>query len=342
MGPSPLSRGLLHSLRISARWYSTPAATYSKSINTSSVGLSGLKGKIGDAIGLGSEAPRLSPMITASLKSIRDPAPNVKSFTFAVDPNTQLTYRPGQWIELSLPSHPTSPTAQFSISSAPTLPYSHTFNVTVKDAYQNPIVKYLHDPARKRGDIVHGRVGGSFFYKPRPPRGGKEVEKILFVAGGVGVAPLMAMMEHLVNEAKASAVAGVQPPRRIVTLMYSVRDEKELLFRERLEELCREYGGSGGVNGLSVEVQLFVTRYAKPVGDPEPTSTKISSSGVKMLYGCYVTPRLLSDYLTKSDANPDETVVYMCGPESLERAVYDYLKQLEFPLEQLHFEQWWT
>ncbi|KAJ3063426.1 Oxidoreductase NAD-binding domain-containing protein 1, partial [Rhizoclosmatium hyalinum] len=224
----------------------------------------------------------------------------------------------------------------FSISSAPS-PSSQTFKITVKDAYQNPIVKHLHSPQLRTGDLMYAQVGGSFYYKaPSPP---PAVEKILMVAGGVGVAPLIAMMEHLVNESTSSETRR----RRNVTLIYSVRDEKELLFSERLEELCQTY--VNGKDGLKVDVQCYVTRYAlKEEEGKEVEAAKksdLNRAGIKFYYGTYISSRLLSDYLSQSDANMDDTVVYMCGPESLERAVHGYLKQLEFPLQQLHFEKWW-
>ncbi|KAJ3029208.1 UNVERIFIED_CONTAM: hypothetical protein HDU68_012796, partial [Siphonaria sp. JEL0065] len=245
----------------------------------------------------------------------------------------------------TLPSIPESPKAQFSISSAPNPPKPVSFEITVKDVYQNPVVKYLHSSSRTMGDLLHARVGGSFYYKPSTLSG--DVEKILMVGGGVGVAPLIGMLEHLVNESNTC------PERkRNVTLIYSVRDEKELLFEERLNEICSIYGGEGK-NGLSVQVQCYVTRYAKPqneIEQPEPhqvhpndsIQTKdVAEKSVKKFYGFYITSRLLSDYLSQADADMNDTVVYMCGPESLERAVYGYLKKLEFPLDRLYFEQWW-
>ncbi|KAI9329954.1 hypothetical protein BDR26DRAFT_871863 [Obelidium mucronatum] len=289
----------------------------------------------------------LGPLIPVTVESITNSAPNVKTITLNPNANPDFQFKPGQWIELSFPCTKASPKAQFSISSAPSPEISRpSFQITVKDAYQNPIVKYLHDSSRKPGDSLQGRIGGSFYYKPLEDIPAGDTEKILMVGGGVGIAPLMAMLEHLVNESKSRhKTTALQHPRN-VTLIYSVRDEKELLFRDRLNELCRVYGGLGS-NGLSIEVQCFVTRYAKPAHADDMTlkahdATAVQpENSIKMFYGFYITPRLLSDYFEKSNSTNGDTVVYMCGPESLERAVYGYLQKLDFPLQRLHFEQWW-
>ncbi|ORY53549.1 ferredoxin reductase-like protein [Rhizoclosmatium globosum] len=328
--------GLRLRIQTIGRLYST---TYSKAISTTTPNAADSLSGSSTAFG----PNRSGPVFAAVLTEITNQAPNVKTFSFTAQypvntsDSSEFTYKPGQWVEVSMPSRsPTTPKTQFSISSAPS-PSSQTFKITVKDAYQNPIVKHLHSPQLRTGDLMYAQVGGSFYYKaPSPP---PAVEKILMVAGGVGVAPLIAMLEHLVNESTSSETRR----RRNVTLIYSVRDEKELLFSERLEELCQTY--VNGKDGLNVDVQCYVTRYAlkEEEGKEVEVAKKsdLNRAGIKFYYGTYISSRLLSDYLSQSDANMDDTVVYMCGPESLERAVHGYLKQLEFPLQQLHFEKWW-
>ncbi|KAJ3128611.1 Rap1 GTPase-GDP dissociation stimulator 1, partial [Physocladia obscura] len=306
-----------------------------------------------------------SPIVKASLLHIQDAAPAVKTFTFEVsetlnrfdDRNAHFYFKPGQWVEcISLPS--TAHKTRFSISSPPPLvqppisPKSHKlpqitqFQITVKDAYQNPIVKYLHDRSRVPGDFLYAQVGGTFFYKPLSAiTAAKTTEKILLIAGGVGIAPLMSMLEFLVAEEEAERLDTSENqarPKKNVTLIYSVQDERDVLFSQRLEELSTKYRqNSVRMSRLVIDVQYFVTRYAARKHHSwdgsahnavlSNDSKEIDSTLVKKYYGTYITPRLLSDYISSADTTPDNTVVYMCGPESLERAVKNKNKNKKMP-----------
>ncbi|KAI8610939.1 hypothetical protein BC830DRAFT_702903 [Chytriomyces sp. MP71] len=301
-----------------------------------------------------------NPIVSSSLISIENATPSIKRFTFRVDgvpAKQEFKFRPGQWVELSLPSLPSLGKTRFSISCSPdgnATQQQRAFSVTVKDAYQNPIVKYLHDPARRVGDgsLFHAQVGGAFWYREASPDGAGDnanaVQKVLLIAGGVGIAPLMSMLEYVVQGSVGGVLNGAQYPSRKrthVTLLYSVQDEMELLYVDRLRDLATTFHpGSTGLR-LVLDIQLYVTRYAirKPDSNQEDLVVQSQTNNpLKFYYGCYITPRLLSDYLSSSDADMDSTTIYMCGPESLERSVYSHLQKLEFPIERsLHFERWW-
>ncbi|KAJ3357533.1 hypothetical protein HDU83_006259 [Entophlyctis luteolus] len=153
-------------------------------------------------------------------------------------------------------------------------------------------------------------------------------EIILLIAGGVGIAPLMSMIETFAAEADECArVSDANPSvnrrlKRKVSMIYSVQDEREILFLRRLEDICTKFGPDNPY--LSVDVQCFVTRYA--IREGKPPILRFQQI----------------DLLSRTDASSDDTAVYMCGPESLERAVHGILRKLEFPMGQLFFEQWWS
>ncbi|KAJ3203228.1 hypothetical protein HDU82_006747 [Entophlyctis luteolus] len=173
-------------------------------------------------------------------------------------------------------------------------------------------------------------------------------EIILLIAGGVGIAPLMSMIETFAAEADECArVSDANPSvnrrlKRKVSMIYSVQDEREILFLRRLEDICTKFGPDNPY--LSVDVQCFVTRYAIREGKPlyydfskwsQDSDLRVSTSqdgNMKRYYGVYITERLISDLLSRTDASSDNTAVYMCGPESLERAVHGILRKLEFPM----------
>lgn len=84
----------------------------------------------------------------------------------------------------------------------------------------------------------------------------KTLRKIIFVAGGVGINPLMSIASHLAER---------PDPRRTVEFLYSTRDPggdegkrdaSKILF---LDRLTRIFNGGGGGGALKGRLDLFLT-----------------------------------------------------------------------------------
>jgi ferredoxin-NADP reductase len=107
----------------------------------------------------------------------------------------------------------------YSLASAPATPADPQV-LTVERLDDGEVSPYLTDAVR-RGDQLElrGPIGGWFTW--RPSEGGP----LLLVAGGSGVAPLMAMIRQR---------AAVQSPVP-VCLLYSARTFEEIIFREELD-----------------------------------------------------------------------------------------------------------
>jgi ferredoxin-NADP reductase len=108
----------------------------------------------------------------------------------------------------------------YSIASAPDGGWIELAVERLEDGEVSP---YLAGELRPGDQLeLRGPVGGYFVWEPG--RGGP----LLLVAGGSGVAPLMAMVRH-------RAAAGGQVPAR---LLYSSRTREDVIFREELERLA--------------------------------------------------------------------------------------------------------
>ncbi|HEX8036752.1 MAG TPA: ferredoxin reductase, partial [Ktedonobacterales bacterium] len=106
----------------------------------------------------------------------------------------------------------------YSIASAPEEP---TVTITVERIDDGEVSPYLTDVLRPGDELeVRGPIGGWFTW--RSGDGGP----LLLVAGGSGVAPLMAMIRHR---------ADVQSPVP-VRLLYSSHTYDELIYREEFEQ----------------------------------------------------------------------------------------------------------
>lgn len=132
----------------------------------------------------------------------------------------------------------------YSIASAPGEPLA----LTVERLDDGEVSPYLVDDAREGdGFEVRGPIGGYFVWEPDDPA------RVLLVAGGSGVVPLMAM-------ARSRARAGATAPMR---LLYSSRSFDEVIYRLELESL--EGNGFEVVHTLTREQPPGWTGYSRRI-----------------------------------------------------------------------------
>ena len=155
----------------------------------------------------------------ATVTTIRDETPRVKSFTLALP--DWSPHRAGQHYDLRLTA-PDGYQAQRSYSIASEPERAGEIDLTVERLPDGEVSTYLHDVVVV-GDLVElrGPIGGYFVWEAA--QGGP----LLLVAGGSGVVPLMAMLRH-------RAAAGSDVPAR---LLYSSRTPGDLIYGEELERL---------------------------------------------------------------------------------------------------------
>ena len=86
----------------------------------------------------------------------------------------------------------------------------------------------------KVGDRLSVRVGGDFVYAPTCY---SELSDLLLIAGGVGINPLLSMLQHhihLLHSSGQRSNASVLNPKGRVQLLYSARSKDELIFKVRV------------------------------------------------------------------------------------------------------------
>ncbi|MEE8045716.1 MAG: oxidoreductase, partial [Dehalococcoidia bacterium] len=86
------------------------------------------------------------------------------------------------------------------------------------------VSSYFHEAVEVGDQIeLRGPIGGHFTWLPI------STKPILYIAGGSGIAPIMSMLRHRVSSgSKAPAL-----------LMFSVRTEADILFRDELEQMSK-------------------------------------------------------------------------------------------------------
>ncbi|KAI9015970.1 hypothetical protein DFJ74DRAFT_635144 [Hyaloraphidium curvatum] len=272
---------------------------------------------------------RASRTHRATILAVRDATPTVKTFELSLPQESldaslgePFSFMPGQWIDFFPPHLPD--VGGFSITSTPAeLERSGTFELAVRQSPRNPVAAWLHSGA-KAGDVVGARVGGEFFWdgdlfaqlvRERTP--GRRGPDVVFLAGGVGLTPLMSMVSHLA--ALNLAAGGGRRLRGRV--MHSFRPG-EGLFRARISELARN-------PGTGIEARFFVTG--------QGASEVPAEDGA-------VARRIAEDDLREvlaPEGKYEGQTVFLCGPNAFEAFVLEALGRIGVPEERTRFEKWW-
>lgn len=164
-------------------------------------------------------APRRLVWSRAELVAVRDDTPRVRSLTLAVP--DWPGHLAGQHVDVRLTAED-GYQAQRSYSIA-SPPEAAQLELTVETIPDGEVSPYLTRELRP-GDIfeLRGPIGGYFVWSARLSG------PLVLIAGGSGVAPLMAMLRH-------RALAG---HAGTALLVYSSRSADDIIYRDELERLA--------------------------------------------------------------------------------------------------------
>lgn len=216
-------------------------------------------------------------------------------------------FLPGQWLDTYVPDVPEP--GGFTITSAPSAaaprdgqppPY---LEVAVQESPGNAAAAWLWRPAgRIVGSTLRVRVGGSFVFPP--PHGSLDgIRRVVFVAGGAGVNPLVSMLSCI---GETPGLGGLQVRVLYATKMPRGGRLRDVLFLERIARLFAE----GRVNGA---LRLHATRGGGGEGDmPTEGAHQVCGAVVDVRGG-----RLSGDELQDAVGPATASLVYICGPPAM-------------------------
>jgi ferredoxin-NADP reductase len=195
--------------------------------------------------------------------------PRVK--TIAFDVPDWPGHRAGQHVDVRLTAEDGYQAQRsYSVASAPDRP---GIELTVERLDDGEVSPYLTDELRAGDQIeLRGPVGGYFVWEPS--QGGP----LLLVAGGSGVAPLMAMI-------RARATASSRADTR---LLFSSRSWDDVIYRKELERL--EGDGLRVVHALTRLQPPGWTGYARRVDAEMLAEIGPSPAELPHVYICGPTP----------------------------------------------------
>ena len=160
-------------------------------------------------------------------------------YDYVFSPDRRISFRPGQYLEwtLGIPTPDSRGNRRpFTIASAPT---ESEIRLGIK-FYPEPSAFKRHLSQMQPGDVIYGaRVAGSFTL-PKDAR-----EKLVFIAGGIGITPFRSMVQDLRDRGEA----------RPIILLYGCKNWSEVAYQDVFKSAEEELGlravyvlaaGSGG------------------------------------------------------------------------------------------------
>lgn len=209
------------------------------------------------------------------------------------------SYQPGQYITVKadIAGQPHSHQRQYSLSCAPGEDY-YRISVKREDAIgNNPagiVSNYLHKEVNEGDTIPISAPSGDFVLDTEDTR------PLVLMSGGVGLTPMMSMLETVIKE---------QPEREVI-YMHAARSGNVHAMKDRVEKIAKN--------------NKQVTSYV--VYDHPAEGETCDKEG-------YIDHEWLSEVIPTKDA-----AFYFCGPKGFMRAQYLNLKKLSVEDADIHYE----
>lgn len=178
----------------------------------------------------------------------------------------------------------------YTVSSAPG--NSH-YRISVKREAQGTVSHWLHDDL-KEGEVVEIKgPQGDFYIDP------SETRPAALIAGGVGITPMVSMIEHIANE-------GIRTKhRRDLTLIHVAQTIEQRAFANRFKTIQGESYGRFS--------------YYSVISEPNPDQHE----GIDFSKSGLLNSEILSTVLTLRDYD-----FYLCGPPGFMQSIYNDLREL--------------
>ena len=243
------------------------------------------------------------PTVTVPLLSVSAITPRSRLVTLDLR-NRPFEFRPGQAVLIGAPGATRRP---YSISSSPAMA-AETQALELLIALEKDGTLGPHLTVDTPGSPIdlEGPLGTFLFPEELP------TQRLLFVAGGTGIAPLRAMIDHVLRGDPPSPRLRRAGPAHRLSLLYSARYGEEFAFIEELR--AHETGGR-------LELHQTVTR-----DDGAEWAGKRGRIG--------------RSHFESVVHDPADTLCFVCGPRAMVNESVSTLSGLGVPADAIRTEAW--
>lgn len=150
---------------------------------------------------------------------------DVKTFRFVLPDGGPLPFEhvAGQYLNIALMIDGRRVNRSYTIASAPTR--SHYVEISVKRDPNGIASRYLHDHVTEGMRFKIGAPAGKFYFA------GHESERVVLIAGGVGITPMMAVVRSLTDRCWTGDIY----------LIFGVRERRDVIFEAELAQLAARF-----------------------------------------------------------------------------------------------------
>jgi ferredoxin-NADP reductase len=234
------------------------------------------------------------PTVTVPLISVAAVTPRSRLVTLDLREHA-FDFRPGQAVLIGAPGY--QPRRPYSIASSPERA-AETRTLELLIALESDGTLGAHVSGVDPGGAldVEGPLG-TFLFPLEPPQ-----QRLVFVAGGTGIAPLRAMIDHIVRRDGAHPIA----------LLYSARNADEFAFIDELR---------GHEQRGRLQLHQTVTR--------DDSTAWAGGRG-----------RIGRSHFESVVADPAKTLCFVCGPKAMVNESVSTLAALGVPADAIRTEAW--
>ena len=220
------------------------------------------------------------------LARIFDETHDVKTFRFVSPDGGRLPFEhtAGQYLNLKLQIDGKRVNRSYTIASSPTR--GHYCEISVKRSQLAS--KWIHDNWKEGMRIQIGAPSGKFFFA------GHEAERVVLIAGGVGITPMMSIVRSLTDRGWKGEMY----------LVFSVKKRNDIIFEQELAHLQARYP--------NLHVKITIT------SDPEAPWDGARGQ---------INEQLLKDFIPDFTHGP----VMLCGPDPMMTAMRKLLVGMGIP-----------
>lgn len=230
--------------------------------------------------------------------AVFEETPDVRTFRLMLPDGGELPFahQPGQYLNLALMIDGKRVKRSYTIASSPTR--AQYCELTVKRTASGFGSWHLHDHIRAGSTLSVSAPAGRFVFT------GAEADRVILIAGGVGITPLMAIIRYLTDRCWPGQIY----------LLFAARTESDLIFAEELSYLERRFSN------------LHVCRtLSRPAASPGAETEGRRGA---------ITRAVLERFVPDIAKGP----VYLCGPDGMMTATRALLLELGLAEAQLKTE----
>lgn len=240
-------------------------------------------------------------MIIAKITKVKYQTPRVKSFRIKFDSIKNFNFKPGQFTIISLPDYAENNILvrrAYSIASCPE--NKKYLEIAVVNNRLGRMASHLHQLKKGSSINIEGPFG-SFVLD-------EKARRVLFIAGGCGLSPIMSMLRHLLHKKH-------RKNNKNIIFILSVRTRRDIVFKKELLKLERK----------NKNLTLIIT-LSQDSWNSDNEKFKNKETG-------RINKKMLKKYLKSKNYSS-----YICGPYQMNIAMQKLLKSLR--IKKISYENW--